>query len=195
MTLELRDLKGDAIAAHVDALAALRIEVFRDWPYLYDGSMAYEKTYLTPMMTDPAALVVGVFDGARLVGASTATRLLAHKGDFADAFAATDMSLGDVYYLAESVLLPAYRGRGLGHAFFERREAEARRQGHDFAVFCAVERAANHPARPEHYRPLDAFWHKRGYAPLPGVVAQFRWRDVGEEAETAKSLQFWGRRI
>jgi hypothetical protein len=50
---------------------------------------------------------------------------------------------------------------------------------------------ADHPLRPAEYRPLDGFWRKRGYAPLPGVIAGFDWKDIGEAAQTRKSLQFW----
>ena len=45
------------------------------------------------------------------------------------------------------------------------------------------------------YRPLDAFWRKRGYAPLPGVVAQFRWKDIDQSGETDHPLQFWLREL
>ena len=55
--------------------------------------------------------------------------------------------------------------------------------------------SARHPARPPGYRPLDPFWRARGYAPLPGVVATFSWRDVGEPDETPKRLQFWARSL
>jgi len=54
-----------------------------------------------------------------------------------------------------------------------------------------VLRPADHPMRPAHDWPLDAFWRKRGYAPLPGVVAQFAWKDLGQATETEKTLQFW----
>ena len=38
-----RILTGDAVAGALDDLARLRIAVFRDWPYLYDGDVAYER--------------------------------------------------------------------------------------------------------------------------------------------------------
>lgn len=41
----------------------------------------------------------------------------------------------------------------------------------------------------------DAFWRGRGYAPLPGIVAEFAWKDVGDSAETTKPLQFWMRKL
>ena len=52
-------------------------------------------------------------------------------------------------------------------------------------------RPDDHPARPPGYRPLNAFWTARGYRPLPGAVARFRWRDHGEPTESEKLLQFW----
>ena len=191
--MEVRVLTGPALDAALDDVAALRIAVFRDWPYLYDGSLEYERRYLDSYRTSPGAVVVGAFDGPRLVGAATGTPLEDHAEDFAAAFAPTGLPLDTVFYCAESVLLPGYRGQGLGHAFFDAREAHARALGRRFSAFCAVIRPKDHPLKPETYRPLDGFWAKRGYAPLPGVIAHFRWTDVGAAGETEKPLQFWGR--
>ena len=47
--------------------------------------------------------------------------------------------------------------------------------------------------RPADARGNEAFWRKRGYAPLPGIVAEFRWKDLGEPHETAHPMQFWAR--
>jgi len=41
-----RTLTGDGLTAALADLARLRIAVFRDWPYLYDGDEAYEREYL-----------------------------------------------------------------------------------------------------------------------------------------------------
>ena len=191
--MQTRVLTGPALDAALDDVAALRIAVFRDWPYLYEGSLDYERRYLDSYRTSPGAVVVGAFDGPRLVGAATGTPLEDHAEDFAAPFAPTGLPLDSVFYCAESVLLPAYRGRGLGHAFFDLREAHARALGRRFSAFCAVIRPEDHPLKPKTYRPLDAFWRKRGYAPLPGVIAHFRWTDVGQTGETEKPLQFWGR--
>lgn len=193
--MEVRVLTGPALDAALDDVAALRIAVFRDWPYLYDGSLEYERRYLDSYRTSPGAVVVGAFDGPRLVGAATGTPLEDHAEDFAAAFAPTGLPLETVFYCAESVLLPGYRGQGLGHAFFDAREAHARALGRRFSAFCAVIRPKDHPLKPETYRPLDGFWAKRGYAPLPGVIAHFRWTDVGAAGETEKPLQFWGRTL
>ena len=195
MTLEVLTLRGEALAAALDDVARLRIEVFRAFPYLYDGDAAYERRYLAPYRDAEEAIVVGAFDGARLVGASTGTPMEDHAAEFGAAFAATGVPMTEVFYCAESVLLPEYRGRGIGHAFFDAREAHARALGRSHSAFCSVIRPEDHPARPAGYRPLDAFWQGRGYARLPGVVAEFSWKDLGDDDETPKPLQFWMREL
>ncbi|MDG4650429.1 GNAT family N-acetyltransferase [Roseibacterium sp. SDUM158017] len=194
MTLAFRDFAGRAIAEVVDDLARLRIEVFRDWPYLYDGDHAYERRYLSRYARGEG-IVVAAFDGGRMVGAATGMPLIDHADDFAAAFEGTGIDMRDVFYCAESVLLPEFRGQGAGHAFFDRREAHARRLGFSRMAFCGVVRPADHPLRPSGARSLDAFWRGRGYAPLKGAVASFRWRDIGAAEETAKPLQFWTRSL
>ena len=193
--IRVEPLTGPALDAALDDVARLRIAVFRDWPYLYDGDAAYERRYLESYRSSPGAIVVGAFDGETLIGAATGTPMTDHADEFAAAFEGTDLDLSTIFYCAESVLLPAYRGHGLGHAFFDRREAHARALGFTRTAFCGVQRPADHPLRPAAYRPLDAFWRKRGYAPLPGVVARFRWKDIDQPVETDHPLQFWLRAL
>lgn len=188
-------LTGAALAASLDDVARLRMEVFRSWPYLYDGDLDYERSYLQTYRDSDRAVLVGAFDGDRLVGASTGAPMLDHAEDFAAAFDGSGLALKDIFYCAESVLLPDCRGQGVGHRFFDLREEHARRLGFAITAFCSVMRPADHPLRPWVYIPLDAFWRKRGYAPLDGVVAQFRWKDIDQPSETAKPLQFWAKRL
>lgn len=195
MDVTVRALRGAELEAALDDVARLRIAVFRDWPYLYDGTLDYEREYLTVYRDNPKALLVGAFDGDRLVGASTSTPMEDHADAFAKPFADQGMPLSDIYYGAESVLLPEYRGRGLGHRFFDAREAFARSLGRRWLAFCSVKRPDDHPLRPATFRTNDAFWQGRGYAPLPGVTAEFSWKDVGQADETPKQLQFWMRAL
>lgn len=192
--IRTRVLTGEAVAEVLDDLARLRIAVFRDWPYLYDGDAEYEREYLRAYQS-PGAVVVAAYDGARMVGAATGAPMEDHAEDFAAAFAGRPERLEEIFYCAESVLLPEWRGQGLGHAFFDGREAQARALGRRFSAFCSVARPADHPLRPAGYRPLDDFWRKRGYEPLSGVAAEFEWKDIDKTAPTRKTLQFWMKRL
>jgi GNAT superfamily N-acetyltransferase len=193
--IETRRLTGEALAAALPDVARLRIAVFRAYPYLYDGDAAYEEAYLQTYRESENAILVGAYHGEKLVGAATGTPMEDHAEDFAAAFAAHDLPLDQIFYCAESVLLPSYRGQGIGHAFFDAREAHARRLGRRYSAFCAVIRPEDHPLKPRGYRPLDGFWRKRGYAPLEGAMAHYDWRDLGEDAESTHALQIWMREL
>ncbi|TQS73324.1 GNAT family N-acetyltransferase [Rhodobacteraceae bacterium] len=188
-------LTGRRLEAVLDDVAALRIEVFRDWPYLYDGTLEYERSYLEAYRDGAGGVVVGAFDGTTLVGAATGSPLLEHAPEFGCGFEKAGIDPATVFYCAESVLLAPYRGQGIGHAFFTAREDHARALGYGFSAFCAVIRPQGHPLRPATYQPLDAFWMKRGYKPLPDVIARFDWKDIDQPHATSKNLQFWGRAL
>ena len=192
MTIEVVSLTGNALAAVVPALAQLRIAVFRHWPYLYDGTMDYEAGYLSKFSEAEGAVIVAARDGDAIVGCATAAPLAGVEAEFSSPFRARGWDISSIFYCGESVLLPAYRGQGLGHSFFDHREAQARSLGRfTHSAFCAVVRPPDHPLRPRDYVPLDAFWGRRGYDRIEGMMAHFAWKDIDQPIETVKPMQFW----
>ena len=193
MSVVVEPLRGAALDAALDDLARLRIAVFREWPYLYEGSADYEARYLASYRDRPDAILIAAREGERIVGAATGMPL----PDHADAAQMEGLPVPaeEVFYCAESVLLAEYRGRGVGHAFFDRREEHARALGLRHSAFCAVIRPDDHPARPARHRPLDGFWRKRGYEPVEGAGAVFRWTDLGRGADTPHRLRVWMRAL
>jgi GNAT superfamily N-acetyltransferase len=100
--------------------------------------------------------------------------------------------MNHLVYFGESLLLPEYRGAGLGKRFFEERLAFARSLTlAKRCVFCAVIRDAEHPMRPKHYQPLDNFWRAMGFQPWDGVKCKLSWKQLGDILETDHELQFW----
>jgi GNAT superfamily N-acetyltransferase len=183
---------GAAIAPILLSLAHLRITVFRDWPYLYDGDEAYEATFLQTYANAPNAGISVARDGDAVVGASTCLPLPDADEDVRGPFERAGLDTADFFYFGESVLLAPYRGRGIGVRFFELREARAREIGRArFCTFCAVHRPENHPMRPQGARGLEEFWTHRGYTRRPDLTAQFSWKDLGDAEETRKTLVFW----
>ena len=195
MRLSVVRLTGEELRASLDDLARLRIAVFAAYPYLYAGSLDYERSYLAEFTASPDAVLVAARDGQRIVGAATASPLTAQDAYIREPFERCDIDPRAIFYFGESVLLPEYRGRGVGHAFFDHRETAAREWGATHASFCAVVRPLAHPARPEGYQPLDRFWSRRGYAPVPGLTGTFHWQEHGERQESGKPMQYWMRRL
>lgn len=190
--LELKRLSGDALKQYIPELASLRIEVFRDFPYLYDGDTEYEARYLQTYIQCPESVIVLAFDGDKVVGASTGIPLKFETEEVKAPFIKAGLNIDEIFYCGESVLISKYRGQGAGIAFFDHREAHARELGgYRYSCFCGVQRPDDHPRRPAGYKPLDNFWRKRGYEKHPELHTTFSWKEIGEDDESPKPMTFW----
>lgn len=190
-THSIRTFRGPAIRPWLDHVANLRVSVFRDWPYLYEGDFDYERDYLAAYAASPDSLFVLAIDQDRVVGASTGLPLLDDGDAFRQPFLRSFIDPREVFYFGESVLLADYRGRGIGHAFFDHREAHAGTLGRfRWTAFCAVDRAAGDPRRPAGHRDNDVFWRKRGYQRQADLSMQLPWNEIGQ-GEIAHALTFW----
>jgi GNAT superfamily N-acetyltransferase len=189
--IRIERLAGEALDRHLPELARLRIEVFRYFPYLYEGSQDYERRYLETYAATPGSIIVGAFDGDRLAGAATALPMKGEPLEITEPLAEDGYDIEKLFYFGESVLEKSYRGRGIGVAFFREREAHARSFGaYTHAAFCGVIRPPGHPLRPKDHVPLDAFWQRRGFRRLEGVIGTISWQDIDEPRERAKPMQF-----
>ncbi len=189
--VEIVVVRGDAIDPFLGDAARLRRVVFREWPYLYEGDEASEGAYLQTYRDHPDSLFVVARAGGEVVGLATGMPLEGETEEVQAPFRAAGIDPAEVFYFGESVLLSAWRGRGLGVRFFEEREGHARSLGGvRWAAFCAVDRPAAHAARPVDYVALDAFWGNRGFGKT-ALRTEFSWKEIGEAAASPKGLTFW----
>lgn len=187
----IHSLTGEHARRHLHDVAALRIRVFRDWPYLYAGDAGYERDYLAAYAASPHSVFVLACDGERVIGASTGLPLADDAPAFRAPFEARGIDPATVFYFGESVLLADYRGQGIGHAFFDHRESHARALGaFTMTAFAAVDRRDDDTRKPTGFRGNDAFWQKRGYARQDGMTLQLEWNEL-QRGEILHDLTFW----
>lgn len=193
--IRVEKLVGPAILKFTQDLARLRIEIFRDFPYLYEGDLNYEEKYLARYMRSSHAAIIAARDSLendRIVGAATVLPLSQEDPSIQKPFLEFGHAIETIYYFGESLLDPRFRGQGLGHRFFDEREKHALQDSNcKMTAFCAVDRPVDHPKRPQNYKPLHDFWTKRGYQVQPQLKTEFSWRDLGDSHETMKPMTFW----
>ncbi len=105
--IDIRILTGSTpgLAAHVPDLARLRITVFREFPYLYDGTTAYEEKYLQTYLDCPESVVILALDQGQVIGASTGLPLEFETPEFKQPFTSAGLAPASIFYCGESVLL------------------------------------------------------------------------------------------
>lgn len=195
MALQIKSFTGTGVLQYLNDLTRLRMEVFHDFPYLYDSSITYEKNYIRTLANAPDSVIVAAVDGDKVVGISTGMPMFDETPEVRQPFLENGHDVSKIFYFGESVLQKAYRGQGIGVEFFKQREAHARSLGgFEWLTFCAVIRPEDHPLRPKHYVPLDQFWKKRGFEPT-NMICYMEWKDLNEAEESAKPLRFWRKKL
>ncbi len=190
--ITIKHLSGPELGPWLADVARLRITVFRDFPYLYDGTIEYEEKYLQTYLKSPDSIIVLALDGDQVIGASTGLPMVDETPEFQQPFIEQGYDPAKVFYCAESVLLKEYRGKGVYKHFFTGREGHALRLGRfDWCCFCGVQRPGDHPLRPADYVPLDAIWNKFGYSKHPELRAFYDWKDVDQAEEASHEMVFW----
>ncbi len=189
--IRIRTFTGAAITEACSAFQHLHVEVFRDWPYLYEGDPAAQ-AYISDYMRASRAALFLASSGGQPVGAATCLPLEDESANVQAPFRGRGWDVRRFFYFGEGVVLSAWRGKGLGVRFFALRESHARAVSTaDYAVFCSVRRPADHPRRPAQPHTNDAFWRRRGYVPMPGVSCVMSWPDVGDADRSEHTLDFW----
>jgi GNAT superfamily N-acetyltransferase len=192
MTIKTLTISGKELEAYIPDLARLRITVFREYPYLYDGTDAYEQAYLQTYMASGSAMAVLAFDNDQIIGASTGIPMADETAAFKQPFMDKGINPETLFYCGESVLLPDYRGRGIYKRFFSGREDYARSLGgFKNSCFCAVVRPDNHPLKPEGYTPLDEIWQHFGYQPKADLITYYPWKDIDQAESIDHPMMFW----
>lgn len=190
--IRVERLAGAALTDWLEELAALRLAVLGEFPYLYPGSAAYEERYLSDLGSLPGGLILAAFDRNRMVAAVTGVPLDQELDALRDPFAHAGRDPGSIFCFGELVVLPSHRGRGIGTALLQMGEAHIREADRfASAAFGEIVRSTDHPRRPKTYRTPDAAWHRLGYRLEPEIGGTLSWCDAGDRDETAKPLRFW----
>lgn len=184
-------LSGATIANVLDDLATLRLEIFREYPYLYEGRREDECNYLGSYAKAPDACVILAYDGSTIVGAATGMPLIHEDAQLRDAFAGTALPLDKIYYVGELLFRPAWRNAGLGRKLLARLENHICSLGSYRTLTCAtVEHPDDHPLRQPDYIPITRFLARTGFARLTDVTTHFMWQET-DGVKRDHSMQFW----
>jgi hypothetical protein len=193
-SIKILPFTGKNVETYLPSIARLRIEVFREFPFLQEKTLDEELHLLKKYTECPEAIVVIVFNGSTIVGASTGIPLCQENDNVLKLLKENKKNPDSFFFFSESFLLKPYRGRGIGHHFFDLREehvAHLKRFNH--ICFSAIQRPDK--KKPHDYLPLNDFWRKRGFTEHPELQYFLSWKDHDEKKFSEKLLTCWIKRL
>ncbi len=195
-TIHVVSVTGEKVKSLIPEIARLRIEVFKEYPFLYIGDLAYEERYLAKFLTMQDGIAVAAFDGDLLVGISTGYPFRYESKNLTEVLSNSGRNPNEYFCFGESVLRKTYRGLGIGKKFFDEREAHVRSlKEYPYICFYTSARPLDDPKKPADYRPLGPFWESRGFVYQPELIGSVSYQEIGEKEETPKKMVFWIKKI
>lgn len=190
--LTIHTLANHQIAQNIEDIARLRIDIFREYPYLYDGDFKYEANYLSKFAHVSNSVLIVLKDNEHIVGSITGLPLQYEDSDIQAPWIDKGLAIKHVYYFSEILIYPKYRGKGIGQQLFAQAEATvtALNQYHCFSLATII-RPKHHPSSPYNYKNVEDFWTKNGYQKQEHLICHITWKEIGETNESPKPLVFW----
>lgn len=190
--IHVRSFTGSGLKPYLHSIAKLRAEVFKDYPYFEDPDIDRETNYLRKLFSCKETIGVLIFDNTTLVGVSLGCPLSVEEPALHRPFKERRLDIDSYFYFGDSALLKHYRGRGIGHHFFDAREAHvAHFKKFKHICFCVPDCPETDPKRPKDYVPLVDFWRKRGYMHHPEMKCFLSWKKIDEPHSSEIQMSFW----
>lgn len=185
----------DSINTLIPFIATQRITMFKQYPYLYQGTSDGEYEYLSWFAQLPTSTVAVAYDGEIPIGFLTGSALIDFESHFhgsADLFRNAGLDSESYYYFGEVIVLPAYRDNSICRHLFAALEQHAR--DHGFSAVCfTCEQHEQHPLKPANYKELGPLFTKLGYSKT-GLTILFDWDTIQPDGSIAKMfhpLTYW----
>jgi GNAT superfamily N-acetyltransferase len=190
--IHVRSFTGIGLKPYLHMIAKLRMEVFREYPYFEEPDRDRETQFLRKLFSNKESIGVLIFDNTTLVGASLGYPLTVEEPSLHRPFKERHLNIESYFFFADSVLLKAYRGRGIGHHFFDAREAHViHYKKFKHICFCVLDHPEIDQQRPKDFIPLLDFWRKRGYIKHSEMKCFLAWKGIGEAHSTEKQMIYW----
>jgi GNAT superfamily N-acetyltransferase len=173
-------------------IATLRINIFKEYPYLYDGDFKEEMDDLEHCAQLPNnALAIAYYKDIP-VGFLYGIPLIEFASHFEnpviDLFKNKNLDPTTCYYFGDIIILPEHRGNHLSKELFDTLEAYAQKQGYNSASFI-TESHDIHPLKPTNYKSLDPLWTSLKYKKI-GLTSYSSWKTHQPDGNIARQRHF-----
>ncbi|MCT4634959.1 MAG: GNAT family N-acetyltransferase [Rickettsiales bacterium] len=193
--LSLQSFTGEKAKKYLKQIANIRITMFKEFPYLYKGSLEYEEEYLNVYFNSKNSIILLVLDGDKVVGFSNSIPLKEEMEEVKAPFIKNKIDISKYLYVGEMMIKEKYRNKGLSNIIAKYHEQCAKDRNYTNITFMTVIRPNDHPLKPENYRPLEPLWKALGCNPLKEIKIKFSWKQVDKDIPQENQLAVWSKKL
>lgn len=191
--LTLSTLSGSEARKYFQQIASMRINMFKGYPYFYEGSFDCEKEYLESYFNSTHSKVLLVLKDEQIVGFSTSIPLKEMEV-VRSAFSKKQIDTSQYLYIGETLIEEPFRTPELLRKISEFHEAQAKNTGYSRLVCMVVKRDHSHPLRPANYRALEPV-QDLGYKLLEEIEVKQKWERTDTHQREENCLDIWTKPI
>jgi len=194
--VEIEILVGENSIGYIETVSKLRIDIFREYPYLYEGDLNYEQQYVKGYTMDKKAMIALARIDGKIAGVSTGIPLISDSEIVVDAkkvFSKDNIDIGDYYYYGEVIVLPEYRGKGITTQLYDAQHELVKEWGYKHVCILTVVREESHPLKPITYRSPDKMWEHLGFF-RNNLTVDYHWPTIHADKsvkDVSNKLEFW----
>lgn len=186
-------IKGKNISAYIEQLGKYRIDIFKEYPYLYEGDLEYERSYLSRYAQSNGSILLISYDQKGIVGACTGIPLQDEEEEFIAPFKNEDIT--SIFYIGEIMVRSDSRSKGLGTALLSNIIELIALENYKKICLYTVQREQNHPLKPKNYISPDNLWMKFDFKKDLERLVYYHWRELNDNRETIKAMNVWSKQF
>jgi len=194
--LEFKTYQGKEIEAFIDKIGQIRLDAFKEFPYLYKGDLDYERAYLSEYTKHEKSLLILVYSFNEIVGFITGAAIdskLSITEDAFKLFKSKGLSPSSFYYIGEIIVLKEYRSFDLSSKLLKEVEDFALAQGYSSTCFLTVVREDDHPLKPKDYKDTAKLWEFHKYKRM-NLYTKYKWTTIINSTDAIyqeNRLEYW----
>lgn len=191
----IKILTGREQQSIINFIAQQRIAGYREYPYLYEGTMAEEISYITWLVACPSSATAVAYYGSEPVGFVGGISVIDFDEHFKgsiEMFKQAHINPDKFYYLTDVIVTPEHRGHQLGIRLFKALEYYAKSLSYTHSC-CVTESHESHPLKPGNYKPIDTMLIQLKYQKTL-MAMRFSWVTRQKETESIiqeHTLTYW----
>lgn len=190
--IKIQVFKGKEIAPYVQDISELRLDFFRNYPYLYDGEIVSDKEYVQMYPNSEHAILVVAKDNEKVIGVVTGLPMDEAPEDIKNFIDDKKMPSKNVFYLGEIVLNKEYAGDNLENKMYNEFERTVKNTGNATQIYLfEIETQKNDPRKPSNYVSIEDFWQAQGFSQNPELITQFSWKEIGSSETKNHPMVLW----